>query len=198
MEIIGWKDVATSTDLSREFLEKVRSSEFLDKLIGDYGAFPKDEYYLKDGDGLDVKYNIGIKLCSQLSPIYHALKGNFSKKRVLDLGCGSASGTYESMEFDPKDYEPWLCRALSELGASPIGVDIGDLRGEVFEHYTKNLLLPNSLDFIGDNSIDVAHAGLLYDSPTLERMGGFRGLRELLIPQLERIVKSDGFLVEGV
>lgn len=192
MITIKCNDLNVSKNLTRRIYTSVGSYEFVDKLITDYGVFPIDRY--------DSKFRrwLTSKLPVQILPIYHVLNGGISQKRILDLGCGSYHGTYEFKEFDPKTYEPWLCRALLELGANPIGVDIGNLDGERFEHYTLNLLLPNSLSFISDNSVDVAHADLLYDSPTLEQMQGCKNLRGLLVPQLERIVKPNGFFIEGM
>ena len=68
-------------------------------------------------------------------------------RRILDIACGS--NTSKAPEFifvntpfgertvkisDTSEYtaqfEPWFCRILLELGADPVGVDIGDLDGE--------------------------------------------------------------------
>jgi hypothetical protein len=73
-------------------------------------------------------------------------------KRVLDVACGSnTSRAPSSIHIDTpfgeqtikiaspggytSQFEPWLCRTLVELGAEPVGVDLGDLDGEIFEHY---------------------------------------------------------------
>ncbi|MBT7102317.1 hypothetical protein HN935_02280 [archaeon] len=191
MEIIKWKDIIEDDNLSGELYKRVRSPKFVDKIIREYGAFPEGEY------SSDLRLWLASKFYAQINPAYQVLNGNVSQKRILDLGCGSSSGTYESEKFDPKMYEPWFCRVFKELGANPVGIDIGNLNEEKFEHYTANLLLPDSLDFLENNSIDVVTADLLYNSPTLEQMRGFGDLRELLLPQLERIVKPDGFFVEG-
>ena len=56
-----------------------------------------------------------------------------------------------------------------------------------------NLLSKKSLNFIPDNSIDIAHGRLLYSSPQLGRMGGNEErIKKVLIPQLERILKPEG------
>jgi len=59
------------------------------------------------------------------------------------------------------------------------------------------LLGPDSLGFLQDSSVDVAHARLLYSSPQLEKLnrGNSKSLHEYLLPQLERIVKPEGFFV---
>ncbi|MAG02713.1 hypothetical protein CMI42_05225 [Candidatus Pacearchaeota archaeon] len=189
MKIIKHDEIEENDDLMRSAYQNLDPA-FRNRLIEEYGAFPKSEY--------DSEFSIwfGSKLPNLIIPIYQLLKGNISQKRVLDLGCGSHRDTYEAREFDPKKYEPWICRALIELGANPLGVDIGNLEGEMFEHYTLNLLEPNSLGFIQENSIDIAFESLLYDSPTLTNMKGHESLRELLISQLERIVKPGGYFIE--
>jgi|SRR3989339_451297 len=67
-------------------------------------------------------------------------------------------------------YEPWFCRALLELGAQPIGVDIGSLEGEEFEHYRTDLSKLGSLDFLPDQSFDGINLRQVLSSPQLERM----------------------------
>lgn len=178
-----------------EFLEKNVSEEFVRTLVREYGVFPEKEYE-NHRDGNFYGW-LGTKLRGQLAPFYDFLGENIQNKRILDLGCGSHRGTYESRNWDPPIWEPWLCRALTKLGANPIGVDIGDLSEERFEHYQINLLSENSLNIIPDNSIDITNAELLYDSPTLQEMPGGRNLRDLLIPQLERVIKPEGFFIEG-
>jgi hypothetical protein len=52
------------------------------------------------------------------------------------------------------------------------------------------------LGFIPDYSIDIAHACLLFSSPTLiKKYGDAKQLKENLIPQLERIVRPEGFFI---
>ena len=94
-------------------------------------------------------------------------------------------------------FYPWICRGLFELGAHPIGIDYGSLTGEKFEHYDRvNLLLENSLSMIDDNSIDIVHTKLLYNSPQLEMMkGDTEKLKYILVPQIKRVLKTDGILL---
>jgi len=184
---------STSGDSIRRAYASVGSSEFIDKLIANYGIFPTGKY------DSEFRSWLASKLAENVWPIYHVLNGDISQKRILDLGCGSRGGTPDSGYGDTrKMYEPWLCRALLELGVSPIGVDIGSLLGERFEYHTLNLLSPDSLKFLGDNSVDVAHVELLFDSPTGYEMKGFRNLRGFLVPQLERIVKPHGYFIGGM
>lgn len=108
---------------------------------------------------------VAIPLTNQLAHVLYATNGNINGKVVLDLGCGS---TNDGETMDLELYKPWLCRALAELGASPIGVDIGNLVEEKFEtHPGVNLLEPESLDFLPDNSVDIVHSRALFTSPRL-------------------------------
>lgn len=93
-------------------------------------------------------------------------------KRILDLGCGSTWHPRKAGDHRlERTYEPWLCRLLHEAGAHPIGVDIGNLEGEEFEHYERDLTLPDALSMIEDDSMDGVHASSfsgMNPSPTLE------------------------------
>lgn len=154
--------------------------------------------------------NIARVMTMQLSWILFATDGNLAKKKILDLGCGSTGDTEESViEQDSSLFHPWLCRALGELGASPIGVDIGNLEGEKFETYRTNLLIPNALALVGipDDSIDVVHSRALFTSPELEvqfsnvpvfwqrQSEKTNYLLALLQPQIERVLKPNGVFV---
>lgn len=147
---------------------------------------------------LDFKvkgFNIYIAntLARQLAWVLYAVNGNIAGKRILDLGCGSTGDTKEAEEFGYM-FQPWLCRTLLELGAQPIGVDIGELEGERFEAYRKDLLLPKSLDFLLENSIDIVHSRALLTSPELcEPAEGY--LIRVLEPQVMRVIKPNGAFV---
>ena len=152
--------------------------------------------------------NVASAVMKQLSWVFFAANGNIEGKRILDLGCGSIGGTEDSLaEQYGSLFQPWLCRTLVELGAYPIGVDIGSLENERFETYRTNLLVPNALAKIPDNSIDVVHSRALFTSPELdEQFHKFpppwlsMGEREnyfmqLLRPQVERVLRPDGVFV---
>jgi hypothetical protein len=186
-----FKHCKSGPDYVKEVERLVYSQEYAKKLIAGHGFFPEEDY------DSDFQFWLMIKITNQLLPIYNAMSGNFSGQKILDLGCGSPSDTYESKKYDPKKYEPWLCRVLLELGTHPIGIDMGNLETEKFEHYSLNFLVPDSLSFLGDASIDVAHVDLLFDSPSTPEEMHYDHFKKILIPQLERIVKSDGFYIEG-
>lgn len=107
-----------------------------------------------------------------------ALKG----KRILDIACGSNTSKAPSFVFIntpfgekripipafegyTAQFEPWFCRILLELGADPVGIDLGDLEQEFFEHYAVDLGLPGALDFLPDHSFDGVQDSRLFGSP---------------------------------
>jgi len=135
----------------------------------------------------------------RISAMYYLL-GEIYGKTVLDLGCGSIfSNDHTASIFqEQRLYEPWLSRTLHELGARPIGIDSKHDLSEEFEGYKLNLCFPDSLKQFPDKSVDLACAFSLFDSPSLHYGNGFGAGRELfhcLIPQLERVVKDDGFFL---
>jgi len=142
-----------------------------------------------------------IAMINQMNHVLFATSGNLENKRILDLGCGSNDPHLEGKGiFNDRMFEPWLCRGLLELGAIPIGIDIGDLSKEKFEHYQLNLLGLNCLNFIPNSSIDITNAHELFNSPHLNQsyMGlnsSGRELKEILLPQLKRIVKPKGYFI---
>jgi hypothetical protein len=116
--------------------------------------------------------------------IYRAY-GSFAQvkgKRILDIACGSSTSKAPSFVFvntpfgegripiPAKDgftaqFEPWFCRILLELGAEPVGVDLGDLENEAFEHHRLDLGQPAALGFFPDRSFDAVHDSRLFGSP---------------------------------
>lgn len=150
----------------------------------------------------------------QVKDILYVVKGmdNLKGKTLLDLGCGTVHNNYgiESpldTDYPMYSFEPWICRLLPYLGVKTIGIDIENMDDEKFEHYSINLLEPNSLSFLPDNSVDVANSRWFFESPTLlkliygeevndkspERYQIAKSeIKDILIPQLERIVKPEG------
>jgi SAM-dependent methyltransferase len=120
--------------------------------------------------------------------VLDALSGNMNGKAVLDLGCGSNN--------TPFGYEPWLCRILSEVSqyhrfrTRVIGVDHGDLSGEMFETHQIDLTTEN-LPF-GNNTVNVATAFNLYDSPDLQNVCG---TKRSLENQLKKIIVPKGVFI---
>ncbi len=156
--------------------------------------------YLKNNNGVDT-------IQVQLSKIVVITDGDLEGKVILDLGCGSVNGydgflysltkagiCFSDDDFSFHSYEPWLCRALCELGAKPIGIDRRGLENEEFEHHELDLLEDN-LDVIPDSSIDVVNMYQLLTSSIFSKNGDYKMLMEKLIPQLRRILKPEGVFV---
>jgi hypothetical protein len=106
---------------------------------------------------------------------------NIHGKRILDIACGSntskaPSSIYINTPFGEKrigrptkgytaQFEPWFCRMLLELGAYPVGIDLGDLQREAFEHYRVDLGQKGALDFLPSHSFDAIQDSRLFGSP---------------------------------
>jgi len=142
---------------------------------------------------LDVQYGLSRKITEEpgVEEIIVQMVGRLTKtvgkisnlrgKKVLDIACGSNTSkappsTYIDTPFgemilgcSSKEYtaqfEPWFCRMLFELGAEPVGVDLGNLEGEVFTHYRVDLGQTGSLDFLPDHSFDAIQDSRLFGSP---------------------------------
>jgi len=148
-------------------------------------------------------------LRKQLAAVYYALDKDLTGKRILDLGCGSTGDTLESTRSkrEVQTYGPWLCRLLHKLGVEVTGVDAGSLEGEKFSAFGGvDLLMPESLGFLPSGYFDLVHSSLLYSSPELNKRvtGRTSGhgslivgetLATTLMPQIERVLKSDGIYI---
>lgn len=137
--------------------------------------------------------NTASGICRQLSQVLRATDGVIANQRIADLGCGSTGGTEDAAEFGYW-FHPWLCRTLFELGAKPIGVDVGKLDGEKFEAMQTDLLQPGALDSIPDDSVDVVHTRALFSSPQLHEEEDGQLMR-VLEPQIIRVLKPNGVFV---
>lgn len=139
----------------------------------------------------------------EISRIFNGLD-NLKDKKILDLGCGS---NYESYDIDAisgkeRTFEPWFCRALIEIGAKPIGVDIGSLDGENFEHYRLDLSKSGTLDFLPSESFDAINVRLLFTSPQLEEKmfktkEDIKNMKIEIQTQINRLLKKDGKIIGG-
>ncbi|MDP2662970.1 MAG: class I SAM-dependent methyltransferase [Dehalococcoidia bacterium] len=126
---------------------------------------------------LDEKYGLSQKIAGE--PETHQIVTQFLArlrrafgslsavrgKKILDIGCGSnASRSPATGKITPM-FEPWFCRILVELGADPVGVDMGDLEGELFEHYRVDFGKAGGLDFLPDASFDGIQDSRIFGSP---------------------------------
>ncbi len=153
------------------FVDELFEEGFLDQLLGAYGLrFPSPRAEQKGRVLMDHS------LRSTLKGVLSALGRDYINKRVLELGCGCNGNNVESSVYGKYAYQPWLCRALHKIGVNVAGIDVGYLSEERFEHYEIDLLVPESLAFIPDDSIDVVYELSLFTSPELEKRvnGGVR------------------------
>jgi hypothetical protein len=117
----------------------------------------------KSIQALNTRYDLNRKIANEpgveeiIKQMFGRLANSFGKlsntqnKRILDIACGSnTSKAPASLHIDTPfgevkigrstkgytaQFEPWFCRILFELGATPVGIDFGDLDHELFIHY---------------------------------------------------------------
>ncbi len=144
---------------------------------------------------------------SNTERIYRALNGEIMGKRILDLGCG-ANRSQKSIRYrfedkiiegqDGRDFEPWVCRVLHEMGAKAVGIDIGDLEQEEFEHHLIDLLEPNALSEFPDKSFDVINMNSFANSPSFEKILCLPAgdiVKNNWLREIRRLLKDDGKFV---
>ena len=166
--------------------------------LGNVGELNKTRYGAKKA--LEWRYGLSPEAApyvddalSQLKPILAAANGGLEGKVVLDLGCGSEySQDAPTSEMNRAKWHPWLSRALHYLGHKVIGIDLAYLGNEPFKNIQADLSQEGALDGIESDSIDIANAHYLFDSPTLGRLCKGMELADLLVPQLKRVVKNGG------
>ncbi len=178
---------------------------------------------------LDLKYSLSQKIAREpgVEEIIKQLMGRIAKaygvfarvrgKRILDIACGSntskaPASVHVDSPFGEKtisgstegytaQFEPWFCRVLLELGAEPVGVDMGDLEGEAFEHHAVDLGQIGALDFLPAQSFDAVQDSRLFGSPEFtarfpEQADRLRVAREIA-QQEKRLLKVGGVVVHS-
>ena len=179
--------------------------------------------------GLDERYSLVRKLAAEpgvediLAQMLGRLTRSFGSpsaargKRILDIACGSSTSRAPSryrirtpfgqlLLGRPKPgytalFEPWFCRMLLQLGADPVGVDVGDLESEDFTHYRVDLGRPGALDFLPEGSFDGIQDSRLFGSPEFttqfpnqaDRLDVAREIRR----QERRLLKTNGILIHS-
>ena len=137
-------------------------------------------------------------------------------KRILDIACGSNTSKMpgpaslntpfgEISLGGSRGYtalfEPWLCRMLYYLGAKPLGLDIGDLEQEIFEHQKVDLGKPGALDFLADASFDAIQDSRLFGSPEFTAQFPAQNDRltvaEEIVRQEKRLLKPGGIIIHS-
>ena len=152
--------------------------------------------------------------------IYHAYNrlAEVKGQRVLDIACGSSTSKAPSFVFVntpfgesripipatqgyTAQFEPWFCRILLELGAKPVGIDLGNLDGETFEHYPVDLGKLGALNFLADASFDAVHDSRLFGSPEFtsqfpNQEDRFKIAAEIW-RQEQRVLKPSGIVIHS-
>lgn len=118
---------------------------------------------------------------------------------VLDIACGSSSSRSPVTGRETSEFEPWMCRLLLELGAHPVGLDIGDLADEAFEHHRVDLGVPGALDFLATESFDAIHESRLFGSPEFRSAHGpaTQRIRREIHRQERRLMRPGGTLIHS-
>jgi hypothetical protein len=178
---------------------------------------------------LDTRYDLNRKIANEsgVEDIIEQMVGRLAtsykklstiqNKRILDIACGSntsklPASLYVNTPFGGvafgragKGYtalfEPWFCRILFELGASPVGVDFGDLEHELFVHYHVDLGKTDALAFLPDHAFDAIQDSRLFGSPEFtaqfphpaDRLKVAREIKR----QEQRLLKMDGIIIHS-
>ena len=118
---------------------------------------------------------------------------------VLDIACGSSSSRSPVTGLETAEFEPWMCRLLLELGARPVGIDIGDLAGEAFENHRVDLGVPGALDFLASESFDAIHESRLFGSPEFRaaHAPATERIRREIHHQERRLLRPGGILIHS-
>jgi hypothetical protein len=179
---------------------------------------------------LDEKYALAQKITREpgLEEIIKQLMGRIFRafgtlptlkdKRILDIACGSRSSKAPSFVFVntpfgekhipiphtdgfTAQFEPWFCRILLELEADPVGLDLGNLDGETFEHYQVDVGKPGALSFLPDRSFDAVHDSRLFGSPEFTAQFPERAQRLKIAAEIwgqeQRVLKPEGIVIHS-
>ena len=178
---------------------------------------------------LDTRYDLNKKIANDpgVEEIIKQMFGRLAKgfgnlsniqsKRILDIACGSnTSKAPSSLHIDTPfgemtigrasqgyttQFEPWFCRILFELGADPVGIDFGDLDGELFTHYRVDLGKIGALDFLPDRSFDAVQDSRLFGSPEFTAQFPNRADRLKIAQEIkqqeQRLLKTDGIIIHS-
>ena len=187
------------------------------------GLLAKMVQALEDRYGLSAKIALEPGVADILDQMTGRLAGAFgnlsslSGLKILDIACGSNSSRAPAavhvntpfgrltLGHPPKGYtalfEPWFCRMLLELGADPVGVDMGDLERETFTHHRADLGQPGALDFLPKHSFDALQDSRLFGSPeftaqfprSADRLQVAREIRR----QEHRLLKINGITIHS-
>lgn len=176
------------------------------------GRTPSDRALLADALAeLDARHGLAAKIAAapHLEAITQEfvgrLRGAFgvmsavARQTVLDIACGSNSSRSPVTDLRTAEFEPWMCRLLLALGAHPVGLDIGDLAGEAFEHHHIDLGIPGALDFLPTASFDAIHESRLFGSPEFRSAHepATERVRREIHRQERRLLRPGGILIHS-
>jgi SAM-dependent methyltransferase len=160
---------------------------------------------------LDLRYRLDSKMAAEpnlqgiMAEFVGRLVDAFGQleairgQTVLDIACGSNTSRSPETGMRTAAFEPWMCRLLLELGARAVGIDIGDLADEAFEHHRVDLGVPGALDFLATGSFDAIHESRLFGSPEFRDAYG-RGaerVRREIHRQEGRLLRPGGILIHS-
>jgi hypothetical protein len=190
--------------------ERVRVAQVVRVLDDCYDLSEKIENEAGTGEIIEQLFGRLVRAYGHLSSV--------QGKRILEIACGSNTSKAPSIihirtPFRVKkirnqntggytaQFEPWFCRILLALGAEPVGVDIGDLEGETFEHYRVDLGREGALDFLPSHSFDAVQDSRLFGSPEFTAQFRDRADRlkvaEEIRNQERRLLKEGGTVIHS-
>lgn len=148
--------------------------------------------------------------------LYFNRLSDLNGKRILDIACGSNTSKmpgsiYLNTPFGEITlgarrgytslFEPWFCRMLFHLGANPVGVDFGDLEGEVFEHHQVDLGKPLALSFLTRHSFYAIQDSRLFGSPEFTAQfpepGDRLKVAQEIVRQEKRLLRKGGIIIHS-
>lgn len=212
-------------------IRKNNGKEHLVSTLGKLARGQEDHVLIANTlTALDDNYDLSAKMAREpgVEQIIQQLVGRIANafgrlsqvqgKRILDLACGSntskaPASIYINTPFGEKririsktekytaQFEPWFCRILLALGAHPIGIDLGDLESEAFEHYRVDLGQRGALDFLPSHSFDAIQDSRLFGSPEFtsqfpKKADRLRVAREIT-QQEQRLLKPGGIVIHS-
>jgi hypothetical protein len=161
---------------------------------------------------LDATHGLGRKIAAEsevgaiieefvtrLQRAYASL-GAVRGQRILDIACGSNSSRSPVTGRRTAQFEPWMCRLLQELGAQPVGIDLGDLQGETFEYLRLDLGMPGALNDLPTASFDAVQDSRLFGSPEFQAAYGSRHVervRQEIRRQERRLLRPGGIPIHS-
>jgi len=180
--------------------------------LADLGRTPSDRELLSHAlHELDLGHDLAVKIAA--APHLEAIVAEFVNRltdafgslasvrgqTVLDIACGSNSSRSPVTDMRTAEFEPWMCRLLVALGASPVGIDIGDLDGEAFEHHRVDLGARGALDFLPTGSFDAVHESRLFGSPEFRatHASATERIRSEIHGQERRLLRPGGILIHS-